>query len=119
MELIFDLLAGFFAGVLASMGLGGGVVLMIYLRMVSNLSQLSAQGLNLAFFLPVGAAAAVVHLKNGLISKSAALLCIPTGILGAAAASLLASKLPEQILTAVFAFLLLFIGIREILAAFK
>ncbi|MBR5485072.1 MAG: sulfite exporter TauE/SafE family protein [Oscillospiraceae bacterium] len=119
MGLFFDLAAGFFAGVLASMGLGGGVVLMIYLRMVSNLSQLTAQGLNLAFFIPIGVTAAIIHLKNGLISKQAALLCIPTGILGAAAASLLAAKLSEQFLSNIFAFLLLWIGLREILAALK
>ena len=47
--------AGFGAAVLASMGMGGGSVLILWLTLVSGVGQREAQGLNLLFFLPVGA----------------------------------------------------------------
>ena len=48
---ISALLAGLFSGILGSMGLGGGAVLVIYLSLFTNTKQLSAQGINLIFFI--------------------------------------------------------------------
>ena len=119
MEWMMSAGAALLAGVFASMGLGGGVVLMIYLRMAAELPQLTAQGINLAFFLPVGLVAAVIHTRSGLLSWKNVAWCVPAGLAGAAAAGLLVSRLPENLLSKAFACLLLFIGVREILAAFK
>ena len=43
------------SGVTASMGLGGGFVLLIYLTAFANVPQMEAQLINLIFFLPIGA----------------------------------------------------------------
>ena len=48
-------LAGAAAGALGAMGLGGGGVLLLWLAF-SGMDQLAAQGVNLFFILPVGAA---------------------------------------------------------------
>ena len=64
-------LAGFAAGALGAMGLGGGGVLLLYLALTGT-GQLAAQGVNLTFFLPIAALSLVLHRKNGLVELSAA-----------------------------------------------
>ena len=51
------ILAGFGSAVLASMGMGGGSILILYLTLIAGVPQREAQGVNLLFFLPIGAAA--------------------------------------------------------------
>ena len=48
-------LAAFAAGLLASMGVGGGMILIIWLTAVMGMSQIDAQGVNLIYFLPIAA----------------------------------------------------------------
>ena len=60
-------LAGAAAGALGAMGLGGGGVLLLWLAF-SGMDQLAAQGVNLFFILPVGAAGLWLHRKNGLVA---------------------------------------------------
>ena len=48
---ISALLAGLFSGILGSMGLGGGGILIIYLSLFTATEQLKAQGINLIFFI--------------------------------------------------------------------
>ena len=71
---------GFLAGVCASMGIGGGFVLMLYLTLFAGLAQKDAQLFNLLFFLPVAALALFQHKKSGLIdakaAKSAVCFCV-------------------------------------------
>ena len=68
-------LAAFAAGLLASMGVGGGMILIIWLTAVMGMSQIDAQGVNLIYFLPMHAALSVfIHRKNGLIDLKAMLL---------------------------------------------
>ena len=47
------LAVGAAAGVLASMGLGGGFILVVYLALFSRLDQYAVQVINLLFFIPV------------------------------------------------------------------
>ena len=51
--MIFDILAGFFSGLTASMGLGGGFVLMIFLTVFKGYNQIYSQAINLMFFIPI------------------------------------------------------------------
>ena len=59
--------SGFGAAVLASMGMGGGSVLILWLTLVSGVGQREAQGLNLLFFLPVGALSLWLHRRAGRV----------------------------------------------------
>ena len=43
----------FLTGIFASMGLGGGMVLIVYLTVFAGFSQIAAQGINLVFFIPI------------------------------------------------------------------
>ena len=59
MSFILYLLAGFFAGLLGGMGMGGGTVLIPALTILLGVEQHIAQATNLVAFLPI----AVVYFK--------------------------------------------------------
>ena len=60
---ISALLAGLFSGILGSMGLGGGAILVIYLSLFTNTEQLRAQGINLLFFIPIALISVIIYSK--------------------------------------------------------
>ncbi len=105
--------ASFASGVAASMGLGGGFVLLVYLTAVAGVEQLAAQWMNLIFFLPVGGLSLWMHLKNGLIEKKVLLPAILAGAAGAACGVLLANFLGNEAMTRIFAVFLAAVGLRE------
>lgn len=113
MEWLMAALASAGAGLLASMGLGGGGVLLLYLS-AAGMSQLTAQGVNLVFVLPVGLLSLWFHRKNGLVDMSAAWPIILGGVAGVWLGVLTAGCLPEELLRRLFGGLILIIGIREI-----
>ena len=55
------LLAGLLSGIIGGMGLGGGVVLIIYLTVFLDTPQLKAQGINLLFFIPIAITAVIIY----------------------------------------------------------
>ncbi|MCL1831304.1 MAG: sulfite exporter TauE/SafE family protein [Oscillospiraceae bacterium] len=107
-------LAGFLAGATASMGLGGGFILIIYLSFFENISQSQAGGINLLFFLPIALVAALMHFKNGLIEKKLLPIIAAAGVAGAIGGSLLMYVLDEGLLRKLFAGLLLIVGAKEL-----
>lgn len=113
-ELIQASAAALLAGAVASMGLGGGFVLMVYLTAILGMPQLTAQGVNLLFFLPIAAFSVILHTRNKLIEwKAIPLLCL-AGIAGAIGGVQVAAALDEALLRKLFAGLLVFVGIREL-----
>ncbi len=112
-------LVGFLAAIIGSMGLGGGGILLLYISAFTDIEQLRAQGINLIFFLPIGAVSLYFHIKNRLIDKKAAIitaLCaVPSAVLGALAACYVSQNLLRKGL-AVFLF---FLGARELIGSFK
>ena len=109
-------LAAFAAGLLASMGVGGGMILIIWLTAVMGMSQIDAQGVNLIYFLPIAALSVFIHRKNGLIDLKAMLPAIIAGTvacLGAYGARLIDTGLLGKI----FSVFVIFIGIKELLGA--
>ncbi|MDR2559389.1 MAG: sulfite exporter TauE/SafE family protein [Oscillospiraceae bacterium] len=114
MSIIWTAVAGFLTGVTASMGLGGGFVLIIYLTVFAGTAQVAAGGINLLFFLPIALISMFIHTKNKLIEwKLVAPICI-AGIAGVAGGVLLLSIVDEDVLQKLFAGLLVFVGLREI-----
>lgn len=114
--MLWDILVGFAAGIFGSMGVGGGTVLLLYLTVFAGFSQLSAQGINLVFFLPTALCALLVHLKNGFVKWRSAVAAILFGIPGVFIGFYLAGLLDKELLRTIFALFLLFIGTRELLA---
>lgn len=108
------LLAGLFSGVIASMGMGGGAVLLIYLSLFGALSQLTAQGINLIFFIPIGIFSIIIYAKNKEINFKKTLPIAIFGILGALAGMHLTTLIKPELLTKIFAAFLIFMGLKEI-----
>ncbi len=112
-------IVGFFAAIIGSMGLGGGGILLLYISAFTDIEQLRAQGINLIFFLPIGAVSLYFHIKNRLIDKKAAIItalsAVPSAVLGALAASYVSQNLLRKGL-AIFLF---FLGARELIGSFK
>ena len=107
-------LAGFLAGLTASMGLGGGFILIIYLSVFKNMEQSAAGGINLLFFLPIAFVSSILHLKNGLVEKKLIPVICGVGIIGAVCGVLLMKVLDEAMLRKLFAGLLLLVGLKEV-----
>ena len=49
---MLDFFIGVISGICSAMGVGGGSILLLYLTAFAGYDQLSAQGINLVFFLP-------------------------------------------------------------------
>ena len=116
MELFISTLVGAAAGALGAMGLGGGGVLLLWLAL-SGADQLSAQGLNLAFILPVGLLGLWFHRKNGLAAFRVAVPMVLGGLLGLAGGVLLAGRLGSALLSRLFGGLVGIIALRELWSA--
>ena len=104
-----------FSGITASMGLGGGFVLLIYLTAFAGMPQMEAQWINLIFFLPIGTLSLWLHKKNDLIVKESIFPSVIAGVAGVAAGVAAAKFLGNERLTRIFAVFLLFIGFKELL----
>ena len=105
---------GALSGVIASMGLGGGFVLLIWLTLHDGMHQRQAQGVNLLFFLPIALISVVMHLRSGLIDKRLVLAMIPGGVAGAVLGALASQMVGNGILRKIYAIFLLFFGLREL-----
>ncbi|MBP0956633.1 MAG: sulfite exporter TauE/SafE family protein [Oscillospiraceae bacterium] len=110
-------IAAFLTGLLASLGVGGGMVLIIWFTAIMGMSQLEAQGINLLFFLPIALLSVIIHRKNGLISFKELVPSVITGVLGAAAGSFAAKLMGSELLGKIFAVFILVIGVKELLSA--
>lgn len=109
-----NIIVGFLTGVLASMGLGGGFVLVVWLTLFMNVEQKTAQGINLLFFLPIALISLIIHIKNGLVDKKLVKKMALGGILGSVLGTLGSQLLDNSMLRMLFALFLLAFGLREL-----
>lgn len=109
-----NVIIGFLTGVAASMGLGGGFILIIWLTLFMGVPQAQAQGINLVFFLPVALFSTIIHAKNKLISRKVLPFAVLAGVIGAAAGSFVSLFLPDEALGRIFGGLIILAGAKEI-----
>ena len=107
---------GFLTGVLASMGLGGGFVLVVWLTLFAETEQRTAQGINVLFFLPIAFVSLIMHLKNGLVNKRLVKKLAAGGLLGAVVGTFGSQLIANDLLRKLFALFLLAFGLRELFA---
>ena len=98
MKFYLYLLLGFSGGIPAGMGMGGGTITIPLLLLFGGVPQKA----NLFAFLPAGACALNVHIRNGLIEKNAIAGTAIPALIAAAGASLLALALPSDFLRKTF-----------------
>ena len=102
----------FFAtSLLAGMGVGSAGLPVIFLTFVQKYPQLTAQGLNLLFFVFSAGAALCVHLFRTPPFWGLVLLLIPAGLLGAWGGTALAAYLPQVLLRRLFGCFLIISGV--------
>lgn len=109
------LIVGTVLGTLASLGVGGGSLLMLWLTLVLGQAYGQARILNLLFFLPGAAIATFVRCKKGSIPIKKLMLPILIGSISAALFSLLGQNIELTLIKKLFGGLLLFTGVRELL----
>ncbi|MBE6587522.1 MAG: sulfite exporter TauE/SafE family protein [Ruminococcaceae bacterium] len=107
---IIDMIASFFMGALSGMGIGGGGLLVIYLTLVRGTDQISAQGLNLYFFLFASAAALFVHCTKRRINYPLVLILAAFGMPMSFAGSLAASAARPETVRVIFGVMLIIAG---------
>lgn len=112
---LIALLAGAVTGVISAFGVGGGTLLVLYLTFFTSLSQVTAQGINLLYFLPVSASSLPTHFKNGFLDKGAALPAIAAGLITTGLAAWGATGMDVGLLKKCFGGYLLVIGLWELL----
>lgn len=105
---------GALSGVIASMGLGGGFVLLIWLTLHDGMPQREAQGVNLLFFLPIALISVIMHIRAGFIDKKLVISLIPGGILGAVLGTVASNFIGNDLLRKIYAVFLLIFGLREL-----
>ena len=102
------------SGLTASLGLGGGFVLVIYLTAFANMPQIQAQGVNLFFFVPIAVLSLILHGKNKLLDRKPLLPAILGGVVGVGIGFVLGNWLGSEWLSKLFAVFILIVGLKEL-----
>lgn len=97
--------------VLSGMGLGGGGLFVIYLKLFASGEQLQMQAVNLLFFIFSAGAALTVHLLRRKIYVFAIILAATAGIVGSLVGSWIAARIESSLLGTIFGFMLIGAGI--------
>lgn len=113
--MFIDIIIGFAMGVISGFGIGGGTIFIIYLTLFAGINQLTAQGINLVYFIACGTPAVVSHFKNNLIDKKAMIICSVFGVITCIITSILANNLNVDVLRQIFGAFLIYIGIKLVL----
>lgn len=119
MNLFFSIAAGFFSGGCASLGLGGGFVLLLYLTLLQNMPQREAQLINLLFFIPIALVSLILHIKHKLVVLPLLAPTLIGGVGGVLLGWLLSSFISGDILQKLFAGMVLICGIKTLFSSGK
>lgn len=96
--------------VLSGLGVGSAGLLVVFFTTVEQLPQLTAQGLNLIFFLSASGAALTVHALRTRLLLGCVLVLLLGGLPGGLLGALLAHRLPQALLRRLFGLLLTVAG---------
>ncbi len=107
-------IASFLTGAAASMGLGGGFILVLYLTLYADIPQRTAQGVNLFFFLTVSLLSLYLHYRHKLLEIKILLPAIAAGIPAVWIGCMVSEKLGSSRLRPLFAVFVLAVGCREL-----
>ncbi len=111
METVFGMLCAFLIAALSGMGLGSGGLLIVLLTLLWDVPQVTAQGINLLFFLFSSAASLFWHIPRRRLAFVPILLVSVAGILGTVPGSYAALLLPEVWVRRIFGGMLLVTGV--------
>ncbi|MBO5280796.1 MAG: sulfite exporter TauE/SafE family protein [Clostridia bacterium] len=107
---MLDAIVAFIIAALSGMGIGSGGFLVIYLTLAEGVAQITAQGINLLFFLFSSAASLFLHMRRRKLFGGAILAMSAMGVIGSPLGSLAAAVLPSDILRKLFGGMLIISG---------
>lgn len=119
MSTLYMWIAGILSGIIGAMGIGGGGILIIYLTLFADMEQMTAQGINLLFFIPCAVVALIIHIRKKRIVWKTVLPMIVGGLIGVAIGSYFAGIIGSGILGKIFAVFLVALGIKELVGGFR
>ena len=108
------ILAGLLGGVLGGMGMGGGTLLIPLLTLFCKTPQHAAQAANLVSFIPMAAAALIIHFKKKLVDVSGVLYIVIPSCAAAVAASFLAKNIQGELLKRLFGGFIAALGVYQL-----
>lgn len=111
-------IAAFLTGIFAAMGVGGGMILILYLTFFAGFPQLSAQGINLIYFIPIALLSVIIHTKNKLIEWKKIVPSLIAGTAFAVLGAFAADYLGSVVLGKIFGGFIIIIGIKELFGGF-
>lgn len=108
---IIKAVVSFLAGLIGSMGFGGGGILIIYLVIFAQMPQIKSQGINLAFFVPCAVISTIIYTVKKQIKYKEIYPVILGGCIGALFAGFFLQSLKTEYLSYAFAAFLIITGI--------
>ena len=119
MNNVIHIIISFIIALLSGLGVGGGGLFTVYLALFTSVSQLTAQGFNLLFFLFAAGASVSIQLFRRKILFWVVILMATSGLIGAMLGSLATGILPEEWLRKAFGVLLVSSSIYSLVSAKK
>ena len=116
---MINIIFGVISGIISSLGIGGGTILIFLLISFSEIEQHIAQGVNLIFFIPTSIVSIFINLKNNNIEKRTALIVSIFGIIGAILGARIAVSIDVKNFKKYFGLFLLIIAFYEIFSLIK
>ena len=116
---MINIIFGVISGIISSLGIGGGTILIFLLISFSEIEQHIAQGVNMIFFIPTSIVSIFINLKNNNIEKRTALIVSIFGIIGAILGARIAVRIDVKNLKKYFGLFLLIIAFYEIFSLIK
>jgi uncharacterized membrane protein YfcA len=115
-DILILLLIGLGAGTLAGLlGIGGGVLMVPAMVLISGFDQHVAQGTSLLVIIPAAALGSFTHYRHGRLALREAAALAAGGVVGALLGSATALSLDEELLQRLFAVLILVVALRMLL----
>jgi len=115
MDTILVFIISLLCGVLSAMGIGGGALLLIYMTIIAGVPQVTAQYINLIYFIPTAVIALIWHIRRKNVDIRAGIISTLFGIGGVFLGAYLAMGVDERLLRRFFGVLLLYIGITQLI----
>ena len=109
--MIFDVIVSFVLAALSGMGVGGGGLFVIFLAIFTDIPQLTAQGMNLLFFIFSASSSLIIHLTHRKIYVALIVVLILSGAVGAIFGTFVSQKIDPDILRKIFGAMLVITGI--------
>lgn len=108
------ILSSLLAGILGSMGFGGGSVLIIYLVNYLNIPQKQAQGINLIFFIPCALLSVITYRNRGMVKLRQTFPVTLFAVFGAILGFIILKYTPTYILSKLFGGFLVTFGVMQL-----